>query len=470
MKKTEILFFLCFLFITISLSAQDDKVAWNNGESQDVVITPDNDVVWIFDIPEKEEEIIVEKKGLRRVPDRNLEIGIFNFGMGVSNDFVTTFEIFKEKVEIDIDKLSGGFNFNANFAVNPVYISYNKNDIWGFGLTTGLDLIGIIGLNGNMLTFNEADAVESDIGAAVFSEVKIHGFFTYEKFKIKIKPALYYPLFYAKPNNFTYTFINKKNTEGIDETFFNLGLDMQVYTAYQMEDDFNIADLFDQITSRPGVDISIGAEYPLSEELDLLKKYEFLYFDVGVDFINIPIYPSDMEDYRRMIVNIGSDKPIDFFNGMFGEGAEEKDINNFYSYEMKEYGKERRKIFRPFKMLISANWRPFDNPSLEDSNESLKIKREWLTFIPILGFAINPLYFQPASFEGGIKIRLNLLNFFISTLGIGYHDRFWKNSLDFALNFRMVEFDFGLNMQSPRFLKSWSGGGFGAALGIKFGW
>jgi len=42
--------------------------------------------------------------------------------------------------------------------------------------------------------------------------------------------------------------------------------------------------------------------------------------------------------------------------------------------------------------------------------------------------------------------------------------------LDFALNFRAFEIDFGVNMQSPRFTKSWLGGGFGAAFGLKFGW
>jgi hypothetical protein len=477
MNKTAILFFFCFLFLTISLFAQDDNIAWNNGDSQDVIITPDEDVVWTYEIHEKEGpvEIIEEKKRLRRVPDRKFEIGLFNFGLGFSNNFMTASEIFREKLEIDIDNLSDSFNVNANFVLSPIYFSYNKNDIWGFGLTTGLDLIGIIGLNGNMLTFQEADATESDIGAAAFAEVKIHSFFTFKKIKFKIKPALYYPILYAQPNSFSYTYKNKKNTDGIDETFFNLGLDMRVYTAVTMDDDFDITGItditgiVDKITARPGLDISIGAEYPLSEALGLTKKYDFLYFDVGVDFINIPLYPAYMEDYMRMVINAGSDEPIDLFKGMFDKGSEENDMENFYNYNTEDYGKEKRNVFRPFKMLISANWRPFDKPSLADSDEPLKVKREWLTFIPTIGFAINPLYFHQASFECGIKTRLNIVNFFIAALEIGYHDRLWKNSLDFAFNFGIFEIDFGVNMQSPRFLKSWSGGGFGAVFGLKFG-
>jgi hypothetical protein len=486
MKK--IILFPFLLFLTILLFAQNDEIAWNNGDAPNVTITPDKDVVWVFDVPEKteeKEEKIIEKGKLLRIPDRAYELGLFNFNLGGSNDFMTASEIFKEKININLDDLSGGFNANAYFILNPVNISYNKNDIWGFGVSAGLDLSGVIGLNGNMLTFHETGAAKSDIGASVFSEVKAHGFFTFEKIKFKVKPAVYYPILYAKPDNFKYTFKNIKNAEGVDETYFNLEFDMRVYTAFPVDRDFEITGINDltkitdkisEISAKPGVDFSIGAEYPLSEALGLINKFEFLYFDVGVDFINIPVYPADMEDYIRMIVNIGSNEPIDFFGGMFGDSLEDLEdfegikIDNFYSYKIEEYGKERRKVFRPFKMLISANWHPFDKPFKEDGNGSLKIRREWLTIIPIVGFAINPLYFEPFSIEGGIKGRLNLFNFFIASLGIGYYDRLWKNSLDFALNFRIIEIDFGVSMQSPGFLKSWTGGGFGAAFGLKLGW
>jgi len=473
MKEKTVLLILCFLFLTISLFAQDDEVTWNNGDVQDVPITPDKDVIWIYENSEEEIEEIIEKKGPFRVPDRKVEIGLFNLNLGFSNNFTTAFQIFKEKINLDTNNFSDGFYFNANCFFSPLFFNYNKNDLWGFGVSTGLDLVGVIGLSGNMLTFNGADAENSDIGAAVFTELKIHSFFNVKKIKFKVKPAMYYPLLYAKPNNFTYTF---KNKNGVNETIFHVMLDMQVYTAFPADGDIKIADIFNIVdiinkrTAKPGFDISIGAEYPLSETLGLIDKYDFLDFDVGIDFINIPVYPAAMEDYKRMIMNIGSDEPIDFFNGMLGEDSEENDEENFFRYKFDEYGKEKRTVLRPFKMLISANWHPFDNPLLEDSDVSFKLMREWLTIIPTIGFAINPLYYQPVSFEGGIKVRFNLANLFIPALEIGYYDRLWKNSLDIALNFKIYEIDLGVSMQSPGFLKSWSGGGFGASFGIKFGW
>jgi len=466
MKKITILLIFCFLFFTISLFAQDDKIAWNDGDPKDVIVTPNEDVIWMYGISKKKEA--VGEKGPFRVPDRKFEMGLFNVSLGFSNNFMTASEFFRKKVEINIDKLSDGFNITANFALIPIFLSYNKDDIWGFGLTTGLELTGNIGLNGNMLTFKGADAVESDIGATVFAETKIHGFFTIKKIKLKFAPAMYYPIVYAKPENFSYTF---KNNNGINETIFHIALDMQVYSAFPIDDGFNIINIIKNNSAKPGYDISIGAEYPLSETLELMDKYDFLDFDVGVDFINIPLYPSRMEDYRQMIVNIGSEKPIDFFNGMFGESSEENESDSFFSYKFDDnYSKGRRTVIRPFKMLISANWRPLDNPFLEDSNISFKLMREWLTVTPILGFAINPLYFQPISFEGGIRTRLSFANLFFATLGIGYFDRLWKNSLDIAFNFRIYEIDLGVGMQSSSFLKSWSGGGFGGSLAFKFGW
>lgn len=482
MIKRTILFVLCFLVLSISLFAQEEEIAWNYEDEQNSIITRDEDVIWVFDNTETEkEEVVTEKKGYFRVPDRKFEIGLFTLGLGISNDFMTASEFFKEKLTIDLDKLSDGFNINANSSISPFFINYNKNNIWGLGLYTGLDLFGLVGLSGGMLTFQEADIEESDIGAAIFTEVNVHGFLTFSKFKIKLKPAVYYPILYAKPNKFSYTYLNKKTNEK-DETYLNMELDMRVYTAFPMNYDFDIKDIFnitnitDNISAKPGIDISVGAEYQLSEVLGLTEKFDFLDFDVGIEFVNIPLYSATMEDYMRMIVSLGSDKPIDFFSNMFNNMLNEDsekidiDIEQYYKYSMDEYGKEKINVLRPFKMLISVDWHPLDNPFMADRDVPFKIKREWLTVSPIFGFAINPLYKESTSFEGGIKIRLNLVNLFIATFGTGYYDRLWKNSFDIRLNFKVFEIDLGVSMQSPLFLKSWSGGGLGAAFGLKFGW
>lgn len=439
-----------------------------------MVVSSDEEVAWVFDKEQREEvvEDIAEDEAFVRVKDRKFEIGLFHFGLGVSNDFMSTSEIFRKKVKINTNKLSDGFNVNTNMAFSPFFININNNDIWGFGVSSGLDIIGVVDFSGRMLTFHEAKSAKSDIGAAVFADINVYGSFNYEDFKIKIKPAVYYPLIYATPDDFSFKYKNEK-INGVDRTFLKMSLDMRVYTAYPVEDGFDITDILknrDKFTSKPGIDFSVGAAYPLSDILELTDKYDFLDFDVAVDFVNIPLNPATMEDYMRLLVKVGSDDPIDFFNGLLDEDAEEIDMADYSDYSFDDYAKGKRKIYRPFKMLISANWRPFYRPDREDSAAMKKRKKEWVTFTPTLGFAVNPLFFQPVSFEGGVKSCLNLLNLFRISLDIGYHDRLWKQVLEFAVNVRIFEIDFGVGMQSAGFLKSWSGGGFSAGVGLKFGW
>jgi len=484
MNKITSLFFLFFIFMTISLFAQDNEIAWNfddNDKAQNIDVTPDRDVVWVFDVTEKEK--VVEKKpkekGLFRIPDRKAETGILNLNLAASNDFITAYEFFREKVSIDIDKLAKGFNVNADLFLSPVFFNYNKKGNWGYGLSTGLDVFGIAGLNGSMLTLQEAEAANSDIGAGVFAEVNVHGYLTFQKFKIKVKPAVYYPLFYAKSDKFSYTYENKTE-DGEDNTYLNMALDMRFYTPFPLDKEYDFKDILNMfgaikdtikdISARPGVDFSIGAEYPLSDVLGLTEKINFLDFDIGIDIINIPLYRAVMEDYIPITAKLGSDEPLDIIGDIISGDTEDIDLKKYYDIERGDPDKDKINITRPLKILISANWRPFGSPIKKDSNESGKLKREWLTFTPTLGFSINSVYNKPVSFEGGIKTRFSFINFFIAALNIGYYDRVWKNNLDLALNLRFFEIDLGAGMQSADFLKSWSGGGFSASFGLKFGW
>ena len=371
-----------------------------------------------------------------------------NLNFSFSNNFLTTGEIFRDRVEVDIDKLGKGLNFNLGLDLAPLYFSYNNRDGgWGFSIFTGLSAFGNISLSGDMLTFKEVTDEKSDTNAAAFAEVGAGAFFTVQNFKIKIRPALYYPIAYVKRDDLSYTY---RNYPGASETEFMLNYDLRVFTAFSLAD----GDSF-KLTANPGFDFHLGVEYPLSEVLGLKEKNSLLDFIVGLDLINVPMIRGTMNNYMHVKGRIGSEDPIDILNSGLLDGNN-FDMKEFVNIEDIVHGKEALKVTRPFKMLAWAEWQPFDT--------------EMITFIPTLGFAVNPLYVNPGSFEGGVKSRLNLANIFLATLGIGYHDRLWVNSLDLALNLRAFQLDIGLSLQSADFAKSWSGGGFGLGIGLKFGW
>jgi hypothetical protein len=171
--------------------------------------------------------------------------------------------------------------------------------------------------------------------------------------------------------------------------------------------------------------------------------------DLGMDFVNIPLVPSKMRDYMLMTGSIGGDKPLNFF------GDDGMDMEDYASSDT-EYGSDGNySVRRPFKMLAWAAWRPFGI--------------QLFSLLPTFGFSINPLYIEPFSLEAGLKARVDIMNIFIATAGVGYYDRLWRNSLDLALNFRVFEFNIGADLRSTDFDKSWKGGGFGVNAGVKFG-
>jgi len=370
--------------------------------------------------------------------DRTFEMGI-NANVGFANDFLSARDIFQETFVLDIDKLADGFRMNFGFGAAPLYFIYNK-DKWGFGLSIGAEAIGIFNLSGKLLSFDEVVDDKSEISGAAFAEIAPSGFFHFHKIKLKVKPALYVPVMYVK-SNISYT---RNNTA--DGTVLNLDYEMDIFTAFPAEDSAGF-----KMTARPGVDFGIGAEYPLSEALGISDKIHFLDFDIGLDLIHIPLIPSAIRNYMRIGGIVGSDEPVNFFSG------DDTDTDSFFSTDDDTiYGEKQQTVLRPFKTLVWANWRPLGS--------------RLFTVIPTFGFAINQLYIKPFSFEAGVKARLDLHNFFIATAGIGYYDRLWKNSIDLALNLRAFELNIGADLRSQKFTKSWSGGGFGLNVGLKFGW
>jgi len=407
--------------------------------AQDAAVISEDDIAW--DEEEIIEQVPAEIKPYR-VENRTIEVGILGLDIGFANSFISSKDIFQETLIINFDELKKGFGINFGLNVYPLFFNYNHKDLWGVGISFGVEAVGLVNLSGKMLSFSEVNDEKSDIGAAVFAQIQFPGYFHVQKFKIKVKPSLFFPIIYMD-SGVTYTFNNSE-----DGTTLDLGYNMRVYSAWSMEEGESF-----QLNMFPGLDVHLGVEYPLSEVLGLKEVNPILDFDVGVDLINFPTVPGFINNYMEISGRIGNDQPIKLFdeNGMEG-------LSDAFSTETNDmvYGSQRKSILRPFKMHTWAKWRPFEKAPVD--------------FTPTFGFALSPLYHKPFSIEAGIKARVDFSNLFIASLEIGYYDRLWKNRLDFALNFRAVEFDLGLELRSQDFVKSWTGAGFAFRSGFKVGW
>jgi hypothetical protein len=387
-----------------------------------------------------------EEKKPFEIEERSFELGLTHLNLNFANNFLKISEVFQDVVVIDIDKLTDGFMFNLGLNVTPFYFTYKSKEGWGFGLSTDIEGVGMLGISGNMLSLNEAVKEDSDIGGALFASTTINTFFNVQKFKVKVNPSLYYALAYLTPSRnsssgLTYTL------DYSNGTIFYVDYNMRLYTGFPLDDLDNF-----KLTSKPGMDFSVGVEYPLAKEIGLTETMPFLDFDVSFDLINVPFIPSTITDYKQLKVRVGKDNPITFFGDDGGDFLSFLDTINDL-----ETGEDEIRASRPFKMIIRADWRPINGKKI-------------LTVTPVIGFCLNELYYNPFSFEIGLNVGLNLANFFLVKAGINYTDRIYINSLSLALNLKALEIDIGADLRSQKADQSWTDVGLGVNFGLKFGW
>jgi hypothetical protein len=369
-----------------------------------------------------------EEKVLR-LENRKVEFGL-EAKAGFGNDFLTAPEFFRETVVIDLDNFKNGLRMDAGLDVTPFFFNYNHNDKWGLGFFFRVEAAGNMAFPGKMLTLAHAEREKADIGAAVFADIGLKSFFHINKMKITLSPSRFFPVIYSEPD-ISYTFIGKPAADGTETTEMNVSYDVKLFSAFNIES-------FNGITADVGLDFGLGLEYPLFSVLDL-----------GMDLIHVPLVPAILRNYMQIKGSAEIGDSVDIVN---------MDMDSLFSFNNDDivYGLGRKVIIRPMKMLFFADYHPG--------------KLRLFSLIPSAGLAYNPLFRQqPFSPEGGIRLKLDLINIFITTIGIHYEDRLWKNSAGLSLNFRVFQVDIGLAVQSQDFVKSWQAGGLGASVGLKFG-
>ena len=368
-----------------------------------------------------------------RMPDRSWEIGIAHIDFGFSNNLINLSDVFQNELILDLDKLKSGLFISLNMGVTPFYFAFNSKGNWGFSLSAGVEAEGLIGLNGRMLSFAEADNEESDFAVSAFADVQLSVFFHIAKLKVTLAPSVYYPVVYASPS-----IIYSKNNSN-NGTDLSLDYKLTVFSAVSMAPGSTGG-----ITGSPGFDLRAGLEFPLSEAIGLKKRVKFLDFSFGMDLYNFTLVPSLLKDYMEISGRIGGDN-INILEGLPGDFIEMDDIS---------YGQRDLEVKRPFKIYAWADWRPFRVIGITGT----------------FGFSVNNAYVEPFSFEGGVKARIDLGNILIIKAGVGYYDRVWVNSADVILNLRLIQIDLGVNLRSNTFGGSLFDGSPGFKIGFRFGW
>ena len=440
-------------------------------------------------------ENTVEERRSWRIKNRAFELSIANISnFGLSNNFLSARDyirgpfsllfnlgnimsdwtnIFNDNVIVvhnpdgsiflDLGRLSidpifnDGFRLDIGGTVTPLSLNFNRKDRWGFGLDIGrVEVTGNLSLPENMLSLFEKRDTTFGVGAAAFIDFGIPTFFHVRDFRITFRPAAYLPVMYTIP---AIRFVHSESVNsvtGARGSRISVDYDMRIFTPVRiMDDDGNIAinninDISSLLRGNLGFDIGIGAEYSL-----------FSWLDLGVNIVNLPFLGARLNHYLSFSGSAFIDTSYIDLNDLIGGGNLPDGAFSIPDADSiaitSGFNSNGEVLRRPFKMLFYANYRPFD--------------RQILTVTPVLGFSINRLYPTPAAFEGGLNMRLDLANIFAFTFGMNYMDRKWINSFDFTLiNLRLLQIDLGFAFQSPDFVRSWRGAGFGFNFALKMGW
>ena len=377
--------------------------------------------------------------------NRGFEFG-FNANLGFSNNFVAATEIFKEIAVIDFDILQkNGFVLNLGFGATPLYFNINVKNNWGFGLSLGVDLNGVLSIPGSLFSLSQVENERINISGAAYAAAQFSTFFHVSSIKMKVSPSMYMPIAIIVPDSY-YTF----NTSG--GVLLDVNFDLKVFAP------FNINNLLDSLNGSGSFTIPQFADLPKGFDFDFGFEYPlFKGFKVGLDIYNFPLISAKMEKYLEILAEIKIDRT---YEELFSGGSDEDLLYSNITQQFVEGGGLKYGAYRPMKTHLYAQWMPLGR---------------FLTLTPIIGFSLAPysengkFSFGNFSLECGANVKIDLLNFLILQFGVGYYDNFWKNSLDLALNLKIIELNVGVDLRSASFAQSWKGAGLGVNIGLKFG-
>ena len=116
------------------------------------------------------------------------------------------------------------------------------------------------------------------------------------------------------------------------------------------------------------------------------------------------------------------------------------------------YDLPTKKIFRPLKLAVSSDIRPFFN--------------DYLIITPSIGCHC----YKPFYVDAGVKLESRFLKVLGAYIGMSYEDRVWKNTAGLFLETRVFRFETAVSAASPSFTGSFKGTGAEATIKLVFGY
>lgn len=394
-----------------------------------------------------------------------------NVPANISNNTLTIADFLQEQVIIDLKKLYNDMpkkGFDATVDVMPsaaITLDFKKG--LHFGVSAGVDLFANTGISKDLFRFiakgnelNESFKVSVDGYADVFAFAQLDVGFNVNKFSILVQPSVFASLAHAVTTD-SYVMAKCGENNSYDLTMKG---NMDIYSSVPINEEFLgqsneiVNKLVNTLVPSMGFDLGGKVSYKLTDFLTLSSS------------VRIPMVPSRLN--TKTSLNYEKEIPFSLDsmmkkqdenseNGEEGGSGEGTTPEEPSEPEGTETGTTSiftdpvsvlYKINRPMKFAVSAEFSPFS----------------WLMkYYGTLGVGIKHPFAQDRSeiyfyldYLIGTKISLvNIISLYLSTERT---DEIFKHKATLALNFRLVEIDAGIALESANLQTSFKGSGLGA--------
>ncbi|UTC76030.1 hypothetical protein E4O03_04805 [Treponema sp. OMZ 792] len=381
----------------------------------------------------------------------------FAFGVeikvGASNSYFKIMDLFKDSLEVDLVDMSNklpktGFGVSAATAAN-IYLDIYIKSKAEFGFFIKADAYGFSNIPKNIIDFAAKGNLSSNsfngkiMGSwQAFADTGIFYGMKFNSFKFRVSTSYFIPAFYMESDMGDYEFINDPITGSIAARG---KLKLNMYSHIPIFGNPNSKFDLGDILSRGGVDFNFYGTYTFNELANL-----------NFNVINIPIFPARLNKGISKIYegDFRIESLIQYMNNFItpDQAAQIKPPSGSFNETNLAYNLPQKKIFRPLKLAVSSDIRPFLN--------------DYLIITPSLGCHC----YKPFYVDAGLKLESRFLKVLGAYIGMSYEDRVWKNTGGLFLETRIFRLETAVSAASPSFTGSFKGTGAEATIKMVFGY
>ncbi|MCR5189027.1 MAG: hypothetical protein K6C97_08825 [Treponema sp.] len=368
--------------------------------------------------------------------DRFFEVQ-YGADVSISNNSILIGDVLKKDLVIDLRKLAdnvpdSGFNLSANllpfvhakFGFGVFSLAFNGGVQAYTSLTIGDDIFDFLGY-GNSVGQTISTDVAANVDVFAFLDVDVG--IKFKKFHINVAPAMFVPVLSTSGSAGNVTVVNDSS----GNITMRYDMNVNVYSPFNIQ---TRQIETQELLKSAGYDVAAELCIPFGNKLNVTAN------------ARIPILPGK----AKYLTNATSSF---LFQGNLSNQTF-SNSNTEMQYSTSEVSAYT--VHRPLKVGVYLDYLPLGRFLDLGLGGGMGISRPFS----------DSAKFYPEYFLG---LTMNVIRVFTFKLTTEYTDQVFIHQFGMDINLRFIELDAGISAQSPDFLKSFTGAGFGGYVYVTLG-